>query len=156
MITEEMRRLIEENTLGFVATVAADGSPKVSPKATTVVLDGTHVAFGDLRSPGTVRNILERPAVELNYVDVFRRKACRLTGRARYHKRGAPEFDALLPRYAKWGTLQERLRGIVVVDVAKAEMIVSPAYDGGATEAKLKQEWLAYYTRLVGTAANEA
>ena len=57
MITARMRRLIEENTIGFVATVTPDGAPSVSPKGTMVVLDDAHVAFADIRSPQTVRNI---------------------------------------------------------------------------------------------------
>ena len=40
-----MVKLIEENTIGLVATVTPDGFPAVSPKATMIVLDGTHIAF---------------------------------------------------------------------------------------------------------------
>ena len=148
MITTEMRRLIEENTIGLVATVTSDGFPSVSPKGTTVYIDGTHVDFSDLRSPGTVRNIQHQPAVELNFLDIFRRQACRLRGIARYHKRGAAQFTELLPRFQTWEALAERMRGIVVVEVSKAELILSPAYDAGGTEVALRQQWLEYYTRL--------
>ena len=53
MLTKEMEKLIKENTIGLVATVTPDGYPAVSPKATTIVLDSTHLAFIDLRSPKT-------------------------------------------------------------------------------------------------------
>ena len=150
MITIEMRGLIEANTIGLVATVTPDGFPRVSPKGTTVYIDPTHVAFSDLRSPGTVRNIQHQPAVELNFLDVFRRKACRLRGTASYHKRGEASFAKQLPLFQKWDTFVERMRGIVVVEVAHAEMIVSPAYDAGASEDALVEQWLATYTRLYG------
>ena len=39
---------------GAVATVNADGTPAVSPKATFVVVDDQRVAFGNIRSPATV------------------------------------------------------------------------------------------------------
>ena len=58
MLTDAMRQLIEENTVGLVATVTPDGAPAVSPKGTTVILDERTIAFGDIRSPQTVRNIL--------------------------------------------------------------------------------------------------
>ncbi len=151
MITNEMRRLVEENTIGLVATVAPDGSPAVSPKGTTVILDDRTLAFSDMRSPNTVRNIRYNPAVELNFIDVFRRKACRLKGRAVYVEKGSPRYLELLARFAKWETFVDRMRGFVVVEVDKAQIILSPAYDDGTQEAELRKQWLATYTKLHGT-----
>jgi len=84
MITQEMRRLIERNHVGFVATITPEGRPAVSPKGTSVVMDKTRVAIGDLRSPGTLRNITANPAVEINFLNVLSRKAVRSSGTARY------------------------------------------------------------------------
>lgn len=36
-LTEDMRRVVEEQRLGFVATVRPDGTPNLSPKGTTAV-----------------------------------------------------------------------------------------------------------------------
>ena len=95
MLTKEMEKLIKENTIGLVATVTPDGYPAVSPKATTIVLDRTHLAFIDLRSPKTKRNIKANPSVELNYIDVFRRRACRITGKATYIEKEDKKFDGM-------------------------------------------------------------
>ena len=92
MITEPIRRIIEENTIGLVATVAPDGSPAVSPKATMVIVDERTIAFSDLRSPQTVRNIRLNPAVELNFIDVFSRKAARVKGHATYYEKGSARY----------------------------------------------------------------
>ena len=129
----EMRRLIEENTLGLVATVTPDGAPNVWPKATTVVLDDRHLVFSDLRSPRTVANSRANPRVEINYVDIFRRLAVRVTGTAQYHPRSGPRYAGLLAHYADRGPLVERMRGFVEVEVTAAQLIRSPAYDMGAT-----------------------
>jgi hypothetical protein len=51
MLTLDMKRLIEEQRLGFVATAAPDGTPNVSPKGTFVALDDRNIAFGKIRSP---------------------------------------------------------------------------------------------------------
>jgi predicted pyridoxine 5'-phosphate oxidase superfamily flavin-nucleotide-binding protein len=56
MLTAEMKQVVHEQRLGFVATVNADGTPNVSPKATFIVLDDATIGFGDIRSPGTPRN----------------------------------------------------------------------------------------------------
>ena len=149
MLTSEMTALIRENTLALVATVTPDGKPAVSPKATVVVLDPERLAFSDLRSPGTKRNLNAEPACELVFVDVFRRKAVRVGGRGFYHPRGTPEFDALMPHFAVWDDLQPRMHGIFDIAVAHAEMVLSPAYDVGAEETALAAEWLARYRSLI-------
>ena len=145
MISAEMRRLIERNTVGFVATVTPEGKPAVSPKGTSVVLDETTIAIGDLRSPGTLRNISVNPAVEINYLDVLSRKAVRLTGMARYIRRDIGEFAQFLPHFQRWSSLAPRLRGIFVIEVTAARLLLSPAYDIGATEEELRTHWSAHY-----------
>jgi len=145
MITPEMRNLIESNTVGFVATVTPEGRPAVSPKGTSVVLDEKTVAFGDLRSPGTARNLATNPAIEINYLDVLTRKAVRLSGTARHVGRDTDEFVRLLPNFRVWSTLVPRLRGVFVVEVGAAQIVLSPVYDIGAREDQLRRHWSAHY-----------
>ena len=140
-----MEKLIKENTIGLVATVTPDGYPAVSPKATTIVLDSTHIAFIDLRSPKTKRNIKANPFVELNYIDVFRRQACRIKGKATYIERDDKKFDGMSKNFTAWSSLFEKAKGVFVVEILNAQKILSPAYDDGADEELLKSEWLAKY-----------
>ena len=79
-LTDDMQGLIADHSAGMVATVNADGSPAVSPKATFVVLDAATLAFGDIRSPGTLANLRRRPAVEVCFIDVVLRRAVRVAG----------------------------------------------------------------------------
>ena len=145
MLTQEMEKLIKENTIGLVATVTPDGYPAVSPKATTIVLDSTHLAFIDLRSPKTKRNIKANPFVELNYIDVFRRQACRIKGKATYIETDDKTFDGMSKNFTAWSSLFEKAKGVFVVEILNAQKILSPAYDDGADEELLKAEWLAKY-----------
>ncbi len=80
MLTEEMRRLVEEQRLGFVATVCPDGTPNLSPKGTVAVWDDDHLVFVDICSPSTVANLRANPAVEVNVVDPFARRGYRFKG----------------------------------------------------------------------------
>ncbi|MGE0768718.1 MAG: pyridoxamine 5'-phosphate oxidase family protein [Hyphomicrobiaceae bacterium] len=146
MITPQMRSLIERNTIGFVATVTPEGAPAVSPKGTSVVLDPATLLFSNIRSPGTVRNISANPAVEINFLDVLSRKACRLRGRASYIPRDEARYAEYLPHFVRWESLVPLMRGIVRVDVSSAELIRSPVYDMGADEAGLIAQWRAYYS----------
>lgn len=88
--------------------------------------------------------------VELNYIELFRRQACRLTGTAIHHARGHADYEALRRHFTSWDYLDERMRGIFVVEVGRARHILSPAYDIGAEEEALKAEWLGKYTALLG------
>lgn len=77
ILNEDMKRVIREQRLGFVATVCPDGTPNLSPKGTTSVWDDNHLVFVDFRSPGTVANLRVNPSVEINVVDPFVRKGYR-------------------------------------------------------------------------------
>lgn len=147
-LTEDMKRVVSEQKLGFVATVSKDGTPNLSPKGTFVVLDDAHLLFGEIRSPNTIRNLANRPAMEVNFVDPFARKGFRAKGRATLHPRGTTEFDELFPHFAHWGELTERINGIVKLRVEHAAAVISPAYDMGATEAELRESWQAHFAAL--------
>src|SRR5579863_7861101 len=95
VITDDMRRMIEAQQLGFIATVCPDGTPNLSPKGTTAVWDDDHLVFADICSPGTIANLAANPAIEINVVDLLVRKGYRFKGRAVVLHEGA-EFERAL------------------------------------------------------------
>ena len=147
-MTAAMIQLIREQRLGFVATVNADGTPNLSPKGTFAVVDPATVAFAEIRSPATLRNLAATPAVEVNFVDPFTRRGCRLFGTAQIVRRGEDGFDAWLPLFADHGGLVPRTRAVVLIAVTRALPLSSPAYDDGASEAELRQTWTDRFRRL--------
>ena len=118
MLTPDMKRIIEEQRLGFVATAALDGTPNVSPKGTFIVLNDQTIAFGEIRSPGTMRNLRANPRIEVNFVDPFVRKGYRFAGTATVVERGDSTFEALLDHFH--GPRASRMRAIVTISVMKA------------------------------------
>jgi predicted pyridoxine 5'-phosphate oxidase superfamily flavin-nucleotide-binding protein len=146
MLTPDMKRIVTEQPLGFVATCAKDGTPNLSPKGTFFVVDDQTIAFGDIRSPGTMRNLQGNPHVEVNFVDPFTRKGYRFSGTARVVTPDDPGFAALLAGFD--GTLGARFRAIVTIAVTKASPLTSPAYDDGTSEATLRRSWTARFRRL--------
>ncbi|MEM7250991.1 MAG: pyridoxamine 5'-phosphate oxidase family protein [Pseudomonadota bacterium] len=145
LLTEDVRTVIAEHGLGYVATVNSDGTPNLSPKATMVVIDDRTLAFGDLRSPTTVSNLQDRPSLEINFVDVFRRKGFRLKGTATYLPADDEGFARWRAHFSAWGELVDHFRGIVVVSVERCLPLLSPAYDHGASEAELVADWRRKY-----------
>lgn len=148
-LTADMRRVVDEQRLGFVATVGPDGWPNVSPKGTTIVFDEHRLMFADVASPTTVANVAGNPRVEINVVDPIVRKGYRFKGHAGVHTVGGTYDRGLQLLQAAGSTLTaERVRSIIVIEVTAAASLISPAYDTGSTEAELAAHWLRRYTSL--------
>ena len=148
MLTDDMKSIIAAYPLGFVASVNKDGTPNLSPKGTFVVLNDRQLVFGHIRSPGTVSNIAERPAIEINFLDVLARKAVRVRGRAQMFTRSAAEFASLFAALSGWKGYTDIMKGVVRVDIEKASLVLSPAYDLGHTEAELREQYKAKFASL--------
>ena len=149
-LNAQMQDIIRNYNAGSVATVNADGTPAVSPKATFVVIDERCIAYGNIRSPGTSANLRERPAVEISFVDVLARLALRVRGRATLLPRDSAGAEALRPAFeALWAPYLERMSEFVRIDIERAQLITSPAYDVGLGRAELMQTNFARLAELV-------
>ena len=146
MLDEDMRRVVDEVRLGYVASVCPDGTPNLSPKGTTAVWDDEHLVFAHLHSPQTVANIEHgSTVVEVNVVDPILRKGYRFKGEAVVHRSG-PIFDAGLDFYRERSGLDpNRVEAIVLIRVERAAPVISPAYDDGSTEREVEQRSLDLY-----------
>src|SRR6201989_1601721 len=132
ILTDDMKRLVDEQKLAFHATVCPDGSPNLSPKGSTRVWDDDHLFFADICSPQTIANIRAGSLVEVNVVDPFVRKGYRFKGPAAIHEPGTSRFAEGVERLRETGSpLAHRGWARVVVEVREARAIVSPAYDDG-------------------------
>ncbi len=151
ILTDDMRRVVREQRLGFVATVCPDGTPNLSPKGTTAVWDDEHLVFADLRSPGTVANLRSNPAVEVNVVDPVARKGYRFKGTATVLTDG-PLFERILGFYEHGETpvrdARARIRHVVLVTVERALPLISPSYDLGLTDEAIRATWWDHFHSL--------
>lgn len=150
-LTDDMKRVVEEQRLAFVATVDADGTPNLSPKGTIAVLDDDHLMFADLASPRTIENLRRNATIELNVVDPVTRTGYRFKGRGVVYGEGK-RFEQFLTTYATGrhavARPRERLRHVVVIELDRCLPLISPGYDSGATEAEISERWEAYFMRL--------
>ena len=152
-INEEMKRVVGEQRLGFMATVCADGTPNLSPKGLTFVLDDEHLVIGDVRSPGTVANLTARPTAEINVVDPIARKGFRFKGECRVYAAGA-EFEKLVAFLRLQGA-KSPIRSVIVMRVARARPLVSPVYDSGTTEQEVRKQQMERLRELNKDLAND-
>lgn len=143
MISAAARQIIEQFPLGFVATVTAEGAPGLSPKGTFLILDDQTIAFAEIRSPQTIANLRGESRVEVNFADIWKRKAVRVAGRAEIVERGDARFEQMFPLWqAPFPTLADRINHIVVITAEQVGMMTTPPYDDGASE----EEMIALYS----------
>ena len=152
MIDAEAERIIRDFPLGVVATITAEGLPAASPKGTFLVLDETTIAYGDIRSPGTRRNLETNPDCEVVFVDPFRRKGVRVRGRAKVLDESSEQFLALSPWWIRtWDDLALRISALVVIGVDRVLPLATPPYDDGASEddmiALYQEKYAALYPK---------
>ncbi|RNJ79583.1 MAG: pyridoxamine 5'-phosphate oxidase family protein [Nitrosopumilus sp. B06] len=138
MLTVEIKNFVDNQRLGYVATVSAQGRPNVSPKGTIISHDDETLAFAEIRSPDTIQNIQANPHVEINVIDPIIRRGYLFQGVARI---ADGETRAhLTSRYKKAG-IKSEIKSIVLVRITNVSPVTSPLYDLGMTEDEIKSTW---------------
>ncbi len=117
-LTDMMKKVLAEHSLGYVASIAAEGSPSLSPKATFV-------------------DVLARKGFRCKGPAVFHARgteqfdAC-LAEFAKVRDQG----------------LLDMFNGIVLIDLESASPLISPAYETGETEESLRAVFKDVYAKL--------
>ena len=146
MITREIIDFLNLQKLGYVATVSSDGKPNISPKGTIIGWSSETLAFADIRSPDTMKNLVDNPNVEINVIDPLLRKGYLFQGTSRILQDG-PLYQEILNRYRKNG-IKSPINSIVLVDISCVSNVISPLYDLGISEDVIKLKWQKYFSDL--------
>ncbi len=143
LLTNEIKNIIEQQKLGYVATVSPDNTPNLSPKGTISVWDDEHLVFADIKSPKTMANLEKNSSVEINVVDPLTRKGFRFKGTGNILSSGQ-EYEKIISHYTSSG-IKSKIRRVVLIKVTKVNDITSPLYDLGYTEDEIKKRWKNHY-----------
>ena len=154
ILNDDMKRVVRQQRMGFIATVCPDGTPNLSPKGTTAVWDDDHLVFADLASPTTMANLRHNPALELNVVDVYARKGYRFKGTVSIVERGrAVRRDMPRLRDRRAGHTPGAIAG-AVVRVAEGGPGAAgglPRLRSGKTERTTCEEWAVHWDNVQQT-----
>jgi len=82
-LNEEMKALIA-NQQAFIATASSDGTPNISTKGSTRVLDDEHIVFYELSGGRTWSNLQSNPRVAIAVVDRSKMQGYRFVGKAEF------------------------------------------------------------------------
>ena len=147
MLDQDMKRIVADTILCFVATTNEDGSPNLSPKSSLRVYDDTHLLFANMASPGTIRNLRRDDRIELNCIDIFYRRGYRFVGRATVHSGDDPIYLDLKKNVAAEHGDAIPVFDAVLVEILNIKPVISPAYTfiEGVTGEALRTAYLAKY-----------
>ena len=141
VLTNDMKRMVTELRLCYVATVTSDGKPNLSPKGTLKVLDDDHLVFADIASPGTIENLRHNPFIEINIVDPILRRGYRFKGKAEI-----VTDDATMSFVGSGLGHEYPIRQAVKVRVEETFPVRSPVYTyTKLSEAEIRDSWLKNY-----------
>ncbi|WP_298213939.1 pyridoxamine 5'-phosphate oxidase family protein [Acidovorax sp.] len=129
-LTSDMIGTIKAAMLSFVATVNADGTPNLSPKASLIAKDDS-LFFANICSPQTISNLLRNPAIAVNVVDIFERRGYRFSGIAAVLSQGDPDFEAIASWVHEVNGEEYPVNHVVKITVSDARPLLSPAYKFG-------------------------
>ena len=143
MLTDEIASFLKKQKLGFVATVSSNNLPNLSPKGTIIVWDTDYLAFADIRSPDTMKNLQSNPNLEINVIDPILRKGYLFKGTAKILHEGSL-YEKILDQYRHNG-VKSPIGGIALVKVTHVENVTSPLYDMGITEDEISSQWKKHF-----------
>lgn len=144
-ISDEIKNLLTQQKLGYVATVSPDNTPNLSPKGTIIVWKNDLI-FADIKSPNTIANLEKNPSIEINVVDPIRRKGYRFKGTAIIISQGE-EYNKIILHYKTQG-IKSEINSIVSVKVESMSKVTSPLYDLGFTEEEITAKWKKHFLNL--------
>ena len=84
VITPEIKEFIANN-LGFVATVAKDGTLDLGPKMSLFVLDDSHIAYHERTAGQTYENLKDGSPLVIAFANLAEKKGYRFRGTVTLH-----------------------------------------------------------------------
>jgi hypothetical protein len=102
ILSDDERRVVAEQRLGFVVTCCPNGTPNLSPKGTVAAWDGDQLVVTDIASLRSVPYLRRKPALKVNVVDPIARTAYRFKTTVTVHD-GGEVYDGVVASYRRRG-----------------------------------------------------
>ena len=112
-LDQELMDAITQIKPAMVATSNRAGEPNVSPKGSLCVLDDTHLAFADIRSPQTIRNLRENPNMQIIGLDSVSRKGWRVWATVEEILTSGDLYDQFSAQYGSKGKVNHVVKARV-------------------------------------------
>jgi uncharacterized protein len=127
-INDAIRLDIQNSVLCWLATVDDRGTPNVTPKEIFASHGDDRIVIADIASSGSVQNVRARPRVCVSFVDVFRQRGFKITGRAEIVQSQESRFSELGVELVRMAGVGFPIRNIICVYAEQIARIWAPSY----------------------------
>lgn len=124
---EAVRTNMANAVLCWLATVAPDGTPNVSPKEIFAPYGADSIVIADIMSANSVKNICQNPNVCLSFIDIFRQQGFKISGRARVIGRDDSDFAVVGHSLLALAGEAFKIRNIIWVEIVSVSQILAPS-----------------------------
>lgn len=128
MITNEVKKYLDNSVLCWLATVNAKFEPNVSPKEMFVYQNEESILIANIASPVSEHNILENPLVCVSFVDVLVQKGFKMKGIATIISKKDAEFKSMLQMLTNKFSDKYPIHSIIEIKVTRISPIIAPSY----------------------------
>jgi len=128
MLTEEVKKYMEQSVLCWLATASADNIPNVSPKEVFTYFGDSHIIIANIASPQTIKNIEENKNICLSFINVFVQKGYQIKGEARIVDKADYDFSELETPLLLITKGNFPFASITSILVKQVKPIIAPSY----------------------------
>ena len=128
MLSDEVKKSIEESVLCWLATVSKEGVTSVSPKEIFIAHGNEELLIANIASPNSVNNILDNPNVCVSLVHIFKQKGFKIYGSAVYLGQADEGYEERFNLLQKIAGNKFPVQGVIKISVSSIKQILAPSY----------------------------
>jgi len=154
MLTNEVKKYIDQSVLCWLATSGKDNEPNVSPKEMFTYEGDTTLLIANIASPNTIKNIRENPIVCISFVDIFVQKGFKIKGYAELIEKDHANYASRVKILTDMFTDKFPITAVIEIAVRSVDPIHAPSYlfypattEGSQIESAMKTYKISNYLK---------
>ena len=128
MLTEAIKKSIQDSVLCWLATSDTEGMPNVSPKELFTFYGEDQILVANIASPQSLKNIRQNPNVCISFIDIFVQKGFQIKGTARIIDQKEEAFEALHAVLFEMAGERFPFSSLTSIQIQKVKPIIAPSY----------------------------
>lgn len=128
MLTDEIKKFVNQSVLCWLATASKEGIPNVSPKEAFTAYGNSNLLIANIASPQSIRNILENEQVCVSFIDIFIQKGYQLKGKAVVIPKSDQTFNSLVGPLVQMVGEKFPIASVINVSITGVKPIIAPSY----------------------------
>jgi len=127
ILTEIVKKYLDQSVLCWLATTDEQGQPNVSPKEIFTYHEDV-ILIANIASPNSVRNIKKNGKIALSFIDILVQKGYQVHGEAKVFNDTDNEYSHYAEKLKPMVGNKFKMHNIIVIEPFKVRPILVPSY----------------------------